>query len=188
MKSVHYCRVLTQQAGLPESDQCYDDPQSPPKDAEENPRHSAVHLDRQGFRLPTEAEWEFVSRCGMRTTYGFGSDPRLLTHYGWFQDNSKRRSHAAGLLRPNLRGLFDVHGNVDEWCQDWYGDLSSNDAADPTGAETGNDRVLRGGGWGDSPQYCRSAYRLGIAPSDQASGLGFRVLRSSVFRASPVKN
>jgi formylglycine-generating enzyme required for sulfatase activity len=124
----------------------------------------------------------------MRTAYGFGSDPRLLAHYGWFQDNSEQWSHAAGLLRPNLRGLFDVHGNLSEWCHDRYGNQPSNDATDPTGAEARALRVLRGSSVGSTPQDCRSASRGKGEPSDRSTNFGFRVLRSSVSPASQVKN
>ena len=136
-EAVTYCRWLTTQTGQAETGQCYDDPQSLPKDAEGNPQHWPVHLERPGFRLPTEAEREYVCRSGIRTAYGFGNDGTLLTHYGWFMDNSEKSSHAVGELRPNLRGLFDVQGNVYEWCHDWYRRGSVRQCRRPRGCRRG---------------------------------------------------
>ena len=140
-----------------------------------NPQQWPVHLERRGFRLPTEAEWEYVCRSGMRTAYGFGNDANLLTHYGWFQDNAEKWSHAVGQFRPNLRGLFDVQGNLYEWCHDWYGADLSDNAEDPVGAEEGSYRVDRGGSWGDPASDCRTAHRSGNQPGFRNNDLGFRV-------------
>ena len=181
-EAVAYCRWLTMQLGWPESEQCYDDPQSLPKDAEGNPRHSVFYLDRHGVRLPTEAEWEYACRAGMRTAFGFGSDRKLLPGYAWFLDNSEQWSHTVGELRPNLRGLFDVHGNLYEWCHDWYASDLSDGAEDPTGAEAGSYRVNRGGSWSIPATLCRSAYRSRLQPANR-SDLGFRV--AAVPSASP---
>jgi serine/threonine protein kinase/formylglycine-generating enzyme required for sulfatase activity len=174
-EAVTYCRWLTAQSGWSEADQCYDDPESLSKDAEGNPQQWSVHLERPGFRLPTKAEWENVCRCGLRTTYSFGNDPGLLAHYAWFTDNSQKWSHATGQLRPNLRGLFDMHGNLYEWCHDWYGPELSDGAEDPTGAEAGSLRVFRGGCWDYSASDCRSARRSGGEPGSRYDNLGFRV-------------
>ena len=100
-----------------------------------------------------------------------------------FTDNSEKWSHAVGQLRPNLRGLFDVHGNVYEWCHDWYAADLSDGAEDPTGAEAGSYRLARGGGWVYSASLCRSANRSRYLPDDRSSFLGFRV--AAVPSASP---
>ncbi len=158
-EAVEYCRWLTLQSQLSEADQCYDDPQSLPKDAEGNPQYPRVRLDRRGFRLPTEAEWEYVCRFGMTAAYSFGNDPGLLPYYGWFLDNAEQWSHAVGQLRPNARGLFDIHGNLYEWCHDWYESGLSARAVDPIGAEGGSSRVLRGGSWDYPAAYLRTVFR-----------------------------
>ena len=111
----------------------------------------------------------------MRTAYGFGSDVRLLGHYARFLDNSENWSHSVGQLRPSLRGLFDTHGNLFEWCHDWYAEDLSDNATDPIGAETGSDRVFRGGCWGYPSLFCRSAFRGWHQPGFRDGILGFRV-------------
>ncbi len=174
-ETARYCRWLTQLVGLSESEQCYEDERTLPHDADGNPEQWPVHLDRHGFRLLTEAEWEYICRCGTRTTYGFGSDARLLPHYGWFIDNSEKWAHEVGQSRPNLRGLFDVHGNVYEWCYDWYGADMTGQIEDPVGPASGSFRVFRGGGWYVSPAFCRAAVRLRDRPVFRSIDLGFRV-------------
>ena len=117
-----------------------------------------------GGRLPTEAEWEYACRAGTSTEYSFGNDESKLGEYGWFEENSKGQTQPVGSKKPNPWGLFDMHGNVWEWCEDRY-----------CSAEYGSDRVIRGGGWFSSAWYCRSAYRLTSATSDRFNYLGFRV-------------
>jgi formylglycine-generating enzyme required for sulfatase activity len=132
------------------------------------------------YRLPTEAEWEYACRSGTTTAYGFGDDASRLGDYGWFEGNSDSSTHPVGEKKPNAWGLYDMHGNVWEWCQDWYGDYPSGSATDPTGATSGSIRAFRGGGWLFFARGCRSAYRIWCTPEYRSYGLGFRVLRSSI--------
>jgi formylglycine-generating enzyme required for sulfatase activity len=133
------------------------------------------------YRLPTEAEWEYACRSGTATAYGFGDDASRLGDYGWFEGNSDSRTHPVGEKKPNAWGLYDMHGNVWEWCQDRYGDYPSGSATDPTGATSDLYRVRRGGGWYGNAGYCRSAGRgRGDSPEGRYDRLGFRVLRSSI--------
>jgi len=133
------------------------------------------------YRLPTEAEWEYACRSGTTTAYGFGDNVSRLGDYGWFRSNSDSGgTHPVGEKKPNAWGLYDMHGNVYEWCQDWYGAYPSGSATDPTGATSGSYRVYRGGSWYNIARYCRSAYRDGPTPEDRYTILGFRVLRSSI--------
>ncbi|HUY34672.1 MAG TPA: SUMF1/EgtB/PvdO family nonheme iron enzyme [Pirellulales bacterium] len=182
-EAVSYCRWLSERAGMSEEDQAYPAPSSldpgrfpadPDPQAGGAPRNWPLNLEKPGFRLPTEAEWEMVCRGGTSTAYSFGNDAPLLRHYGWFQENSEKWSHAVGLLRPSPRGLFDIHGNLYEWCHDWYGDYG-NDAADPVGGATGSGRVIRGGGWNLVSAFCRAAFREASRPTVRIIYLGFRL-------------
>jgi len=160
-----YCRWLTEQANLPESEQCYDPAESLSKDAELNPEQWHVHHDRSGFRLLTDAEWECVCRSGMNTAYSFGSDRQLLSHYGWNATNSEKWSRPVCELRPNLRGLFDTHGNLYEWCYD-------KGSYDGPSQST---RMNRGGSYNNLAAGCRSAHRNKDWPSTRLTSVGFRV-------------
>jgi len=132
------------------------------------------------YRLPTEAEWEYACRSGTTTAYSFGDDASRLGDYGWFEGNSELSTHPVGEKKPNAWGLYDMHGNVWEWCQDRYGDYPSGSATDPTGATSGSLRVFRGGSWFFNAWICRSADRCRFAPGFRSLSLGFRVLRSSI--------
>ena len=129
------------------------------------------------YRLPTEAEWEYAARAGSTGKYCFGDDEGRLGEYAWYKSNSGARSHPVGGKRANTWGLYDMHGNVWEWVQDWYGDYSSGSSTDPVGRSTGSNRVARGGGWHDTAGDCRSAYRGWYGPGYGGSGLGFRLAR-----------
>ena len=127
--AVGFCRWLGQQSGLSEGDQSYAAPETldkakyprePNPEANWAPRNWPLELGRRGFRLPTESEWEVASRAGARTTYGFGSEVSLLGRFGWFAENSGKHVHPPRELRPSIRGLFDLHGNLFEWTHDWY--------------------------------------------------------------------
>jgi formylglycine-generating enzyme required for sulfatase activity len=131
------------------------------------------------YRLPSEAEWEYACRAGTKTAYSFGSDEKSLVNFGWCGPNSTGMTHAVGLKKANAWGLYDMHGNVWEWCADWYGEYPKGPATDPRGPEAGSDRVNRGGGWCFGAVYCRSARRYRLVPSARLSVLGFRVALSS---------
>jgi len=138
---------------------------------------SAGHV----YRLPTEAEWECACRAGTKTKYSFGDSEAELGEFGWYGKNSSGATVVGG-KKPNSWGLYDMHGNVNEWCQDWYGSYPSGAVTDPTGPSSGSRRVTRGGSWLDSADSCRSA-RSGFdaaSPDDQYINLGFRVVRSSI--------
>lgn len=129
------------------------------------------------YRLPTEAQWEYACRAGTTTRFSYGDDPGYgqLDDHAWYSNNSNLTTHSVGQKLPNPWGLHDMHGNVWEWCFDWY--LSSypgGNVTDPLGRSSGSYRVRRGGSWGDDAGDCRSAYR-GIAPDDAYYFLGFRV-------------
>ncbi|MGI9445090.1 MAG: formylglycine-generating enzyme family protein [Rubripirellula sp.] len=127
------------------------------------------------YRLPTEAEWEYVCRAGTTTKFSFGDDESEFGEYAWHRGNSNYKTHPVGGKKPNAWGLYDMHGNVWEWCQDWYGDYPSGTVTDPTGAAQGSIRVLRGGSRYITAEFCRSAYRGGGLPSIRDSSHGFRV-------------
>jgi len=132
------------------------------------------------YRLPTEAEWEYACRSGTTTAYSFGDDASRLGDYGWFEGNSDSSTHPVGEKKPNVWGLYDMQGNVVEWCQDRYGKYPSGSATDPTGATSGSFRVVRGGSWDYDARFCRSAARGRLTPVFRIYHLGFRVLRSSI--------
>jgi formylglycine-generating enzyme required for sulfatase activity len=131
----------------------------------------------QSYRLPTEAEWEYACRAGTTTAYSFGNDPEQLGKYGWFGGffgNSDDKMHPVAQKKPNPWGLFDMHGNVWEWCDDWYyPTLGGGD--DPVGLCGGEGRVNRGGA-GREASFCRSASRGKNDPWFRSVGIGFRVV------------
>jgi formylglycine-generating enzyme required for sulfatase activity len=131
------------------------------------------------YRLPTEAEWEYAARAGTTTAYSFGDDPAQLGAYAWYDENSGNTTHPVGQKQPNPWGLYDMHGNVWEWVQDWYDEAyySQSPTTDPQGPDTGSRRVFRGGGWYDGAGICRSAYRRYAEPGFRDDDLGFRLLR-----------
>ncbi len=133
------------------------------------------------YRLPTEAEWEYACRAGSEAKYGFGDSDTDLADYAWFSKNSVR-TQPVGKKKANAWGLFDMHGNVWEWCSDWKGSYTADEAEDPTGAPAGpsyGHRVFRGGSWGSTAAHCRSAARNGCGTSNsRLSGLGFRLVRT----------
>ena len=149
------------------------------------------------YRLPTEAEWEYACRAGTTTRYYSGDDPETLAKVGNVEDaaanlkfphwtNAIKASDGyvftapVGKFKPNAFGLYDMHGNAWQWCSDWYDAkyYAKSPADDPTGPDTGDGRVIRGGSWDDSPHCARSAMRDGITPDLPSDGAGFRVART----------
>ena len=135
------------------------------------------------YRLPTEAEWEYACRAGTTTEYSYGDSDSKLGAYGWYEGNSGRTTHPVGKKKPNAWGLYDMHGNVWEWCQDWYGNYPSGSVTDPTGPASGDDRVLRGGSFLYRSSLARSALRNSARPDSRSYSFGFRPART--HRSSP---
>ena len=121
--------------------------------------------EREGktYRLPTEAEWEYACRAGTKTEYYTGDTAEDLARAGWYRGNSDNQTHPVGQKEPNAFGLYDMHGNVEEWCADWFDESKSG-------------RVLRGGCWCYDPDLCRSSSRRRLNPDFRNYSLGFRVL------------
>lgn len=137
-----------------------------------------------GYRLPTEAEWEYACRAGTTTSFSWGTsnEVSVMGLYCWYNQNSGSKSHPVGEKLPNAWGLYDMSGNLMEWCSDWEDlseDLSARgDQTDPRGPVSGSGRVLRGGRWGGWWASCRSAYRSLGGPSHRSSYRGFRLVRT----------
>jgi sulfatase modifying factor 1 len=135
------------------------------------------------YRLPTEAEWEYACRAGAKTTWSFGDDENKLGDYAWYFENAwdidEKYAHQVELKKPNAFGLYDMHGNVFEWCYDYYGEdyYKQSPAKDPTGPTSGSFRVFRGGSWLDNSRDARSAYRGRRDAGFRFNDLGFRLVR-----------
>jgi len=136
---------------------------------------AVMDKSKNGYRLPTEAEWEYACRAGTTTAYNTGNT--ISDNTGWYERNSGSKAHEVGKKPANAWGLYDMHGNVWEWCWDWYGSYSSGSQIDPLGASSGTYRVGHGGGWYESAENLRSAYRLDINPYARRYSLGFRLVR-----------
>jgi len=142
------------------------------------------NFDADGYRLPTEAEWEYACRAGTKTAYFFGNNPLKLADYAWFEENSGGQPRPVGKKLPNPWGLYDMCGNVWQWCNDFYGVdyYQESPQQNPKGPKTGDNKVVRGGAWKFSAQSCRSGYRYNEDPgyADVCFGYdiyGFRCVR-----------
>ncbi len=134
------------------------------------------------YRLPFEAEWEYAARAGTETPYSFGSDFGELENYAWYNENSAEETHPVAQLKPNAWGLYDMHGNVWEWCQDWYKSTyySKSPTNNPQGPSSGHFRMLRGGTLLHDSTASRSAFRFRNTPDIKHYDGGFRVVAGSV--------
>lgn len=134
---------------------------------------------RSKYRLPTEAEWEYASQAGSNSWWHFGDEERFLREYAWYEYNSAGKTHHVGQKKPNAWGLYDMQGNVWEWCQDWYGAdyYERSPSQDPQGPQNGNDRVIRGGAWSTRAFNTRSANRSNDDWLSGTSKCGFRLVR-----------
>ena len=135
------------------------------------------------YRLPTEAEWEYACRSGSVTKFFFGDDDNHLVDFAWFIKNCGEAGedypHRVGSKRPNPWGLYDMHGNVGQWCQDWMGPYPGSAQTDPTGPSSSGGRVVRGGYWNGSSRYSRSAWREdAVDPLSRTYPIGFRLVKS----------
>ena len=132
-------------------------------------------LTGKNFRLPTEAEWEYAARGGNKSKGYKYAGSNTLSDVAWYGDNSSSKTHPVKQKQANELGLYDMSGNVREWCQDWFGNYSSGAQTNPTGAASGSDRVYRGGGWSRKASFCRVSFRNYGTPTYSNANLGLRL-------------
>jgi formylglycine-generating enzyme required for sulfatase activity len=169
-QAARYCNARSKAEGL---EPCYN-------------AEAECNFDATGYRLPTEAEWEYACRAGSSTEYSFGNDARELAEAAWFTDNADKKTHPVGGKKPNAWGLFDMHGNVAEWCHDFYDKdyYAHSPEMNPRGPTDGDKNVLRGGAWNSRADVLRSAARVGESPGFQDAcfardAIGFRCVRKA---------
>lgn len=136
--------------------------------------------DGYAYRLPTEAEWEYACRAGTTNLFHFGDSAESAGDYAWTWENSEAATHPVAQKKPNPWGLYDMHGNVWEWCQDWFENYPPGDLTDPIGPAQGKTKVFRGGGWNNEARFARCSTRFTMAPASGIHFVGFRVALASV--------
>jgi len=178
--AVEYCNRRSQREGLTPAYTINKNQRDPNNNNQYDNIKWTVTWNRNanGYRLPTEAEWEYACRAGTTTAFNTGANLSDIT--GWYGANSGNNKHPVGQKPANRFGLYDMHGNVSEWCWDWYGTYSSGTQTDPTGASAGSDRIMRGGAM-NTPiaELLRSASRDPIGPYNTGRNIGFRVARNA---------
>jgi len=160
--AVEYCNWLSDKEGLK---RCYSG----------SGDNTVCDFTKNGYRLPTEAEWEYACRAGTTTEYYWGN--RMNDDYCWYYNNSGNQIHPVGQKKPNQFGLYDMSGNVREWCWDWYDNYSKSPSKNPAGPSSGSYRIIRGGRWDGEEVSCRSASRHYNWPVSAYDDLGFRPVR-----------
>jgi formylglycine-generating enzyme required for sulfatase activity len=170
--AARYCNARSKSEGL---EPCY------------NLQTWECNFQANGYRLPTEAEWEYACRAGTTTAYFFGNDPSKLDDYAWFEKNSGGKPQPVGQKPPNAWGLYDMHGNIWEWCNDFYqvDYYQQSPKENPSGPKAGDTKVVRGGAWKFSAETCRSGYRYNENPgyADVCFGYdiyGFRCVKNAL--------
>jgi len=168
IKAASYCNARSEEEGL---EPCYRE-------------DLTCDFEADGYRLPTEAEWEYACRAGGKTLYSFGSDPGKLADHAWYKTNGRKQTHPVGQKKPNTWGLYDMHGNVAEWCNDVYDKdyYAASPAENPSGPASGQKYVLRGGSFAGTAESCRSARRAADTPGYTDAcfpreTIGFRCVR-----------
>ena len=187
--AIEYCNKLSQIEGLSPVYTINKTLRDPNNLNDNDSLKWVVTWDRNanGYRLPTEAEWEYACRAGTNTTFNTGNkintDQANYNGNYPYEKNKKGifrgRTTDVGSFRPNRWGLFDMHGNVWEWCWDWEGPYSSSSQIDPSGAVSSRSRIYRGGSWGNRGAYIRSANRGASNPTTRSEAVGFRIVRSN---------
>ena len=184
--AAQYCRWLSEREGVSEKQRCY-----PSVETIERSKTGVVlklkkgYLAKTGYRLPTEAEWEYACRAGAVSSRSFGWSDELLDRYAWYAPNAERWTWPVGQKKPNEYGLFDMHGNVIQWCHNAYApyppvkpDDSVDDKEDPVDVTFSLSRIQRGGSYASPARGVRSAVRMSMIPGGHNGMTGFRVARS----------
>jgi formylglycine-generating enzyme required for sulfatase activity len=178
-----YCNWVSEQEGIPKEQWCYLPNEKGAYDG--GMKLAPDILNRTGYRLPTEAEWEYACRAGTRTEWSCGATEDLLVRYAWVSNNGLGRTHPVAQLKPNELGVFDMHGNAWEWCQDGRKDYYFAPAKEKDREQYKEDlishkygRAFRGGAFGDKPVYARLANRVGNYPAYRNVDCGFRPART----------